>query len=116
MAMKLTKQKLINIIQEELETVLAEAADAGMQSSEFRTQGIETQKAAAGGGVDAAERKAIQDMYGAMVAAAKATKLDQGRLGNLINMVFKELEAKGYTGVGPDAKPGAAGQKAKPAQ
>tara|TARA_B100000287_G_C20630618_1_gene779673 strand:- start:502 stop:849 length:348 start_codon:yes stop_codon:yes gene_type:complete len=115
MAMRLTKQKLVKIINEELENILAEAEEKGLGSSEFRAQGIETQKSATTGGIDANERKTIQDMYAALVNAAKATKLEQGRLGGLLKMVQKELEKLGYTSAAPDAAAGQ-GQPAKPTE
>ena len=54
-------------------------------------------------------------MYAALVNAAKATKLEQGRLGGLLKMVQKELEKLGYTSAAPNAAAGQ-GQPAKPTE
>ena len=91
--MQITKQKLKEIIIEELRK-MEEVSDVlgtaqGIGSSDMATQARDMAKQV---GADPKEREVVAKLSKSLMAASKKTNIRSGAIGTLLSRLFKELE------------------------
>ena len=92
--MRITKERLKQIIREELEV------SDKMSAGDFKTKSIEQAKVGSESGMDPKENAIISQLVDILKAAAKEGNIATGNINTLLNKAAEEAKKKKHTKIG----------------